>query len=373
MHTTSSKIYGAGLNAHGQIDKRIKSDCYTFTPLWREDLDTSSDATVLFTGWSEIAVVKGTVLHLLGTNDCCHTVSGGFSAVFGDHNGILGSLNDEGCIAIAYQPGGSGTKRLIECETEERFTHVTVAGNGHVAAVLQDDETVIHEFTSWNAFAAYLQPPIRDQGGNEPQDHTTHSLPHKITQLISSTASFCALSSDGKVYTWGDNRYGTLTRPGPTSSPQPVEHLSDPSSPFSSSDDNSPKITKIVAGGWLFGALRSDGVAFLWGGPMPGTSHPPSQSLPSDDGEGGYIETTIEIVDEDTGVLDVLDMAIGEDFVLVVVEGGRLFGVGENGNGQLGEGRRRGFYAGWVEIEVVGRGVEGVWAGPKTGYVCMRE
>lgn len=376
------KIYGAGLNAHGQIDKRIKSDCHTFTQIWKEDLKTTSDATVLFTGWSEIArafphylihlnrslipvvVTKDTHLYLLGSSDTFLTSTSGIKAVFGDHNGILGYFDNEGRISLSRAPASSHTKHLVEPETSRRFSHITVADNGHIAAVSQDDEAVIHEFTSMAAFKSYLEAPPKKVGSEyhddalSGTDHVIHQLGHNITQLVSNTASFCALDVDGRVYTWGDNRYGTLRRSGLSSSPCPVEHLGDA--------DDGPRVTKIVSGGWMTGAIRDDGVAFLWGGQMPGTE--PRRGLL--EGEGGYLETTVEIEGPE-GVLDVLDMAIGEGFVVVVCEAGRLFGVGENGNGQLGEGRKRNYYEEWVEI--LERGVVNVWAGPKTVYVRVND
>jgi len=312
-------------------------------------------------------------LYLIGTDDTSFTSHGVCKAVCGDHNGILGSLDNQGRISIYHDPAGSRTKRLVEVETQQRFAHVVVAGNGHVAAVTLDDEAVIHEFTSVEQFMSYLGTPTQDvvkidrdeerslpysvPGSGPGQGHTLHITAHKITQLVANTACFCALDDQGCVSTWGDNRYGTLQRAGPSSTPQSVSHLD---------SDGEASVTKVVAGGWMMGAIREDGLAWIWGTQMPGTERKTGLL----EGDGGYVEMIVEI-EGAGGVLDVLDMAIGEGFVVVVCEGGMLFGVGENGNGQLGEGRMRDCYGDWVEI--MGEDAVDVWAGPKTVYVRVND
>jgi len=237
-----------------------------------------------------------------------------------------------------------------------------------------NSSATVLEFESLSAFYGYL---ARDSTGKEnllnersgtdenrkgphpasDTNHKRHTIEGNVEQLVANTANFCALDDRGRVYTWGDNRYGTLGREGPADIPQLVDHLGD----FESEDE--PRITKVVAGGWMMGAVRADGVAWVWGTQMPGTDHRGGLL----DGDGGYVDMVVEIEDKASGVLDVLDMALGDGFVVVVCEGGRLFGLGENGNGQFGEGRKRMYHESWVELTELD--TVNVWASPKTVYV----
>jgi len=268
---------------------------------------------------------------------------------------------------------------MYECftTTDKRFKDVVIAGNGRIAVIAMENSATIYEFESLETFREYLARSSTTEEGNHRDERsviekdrksslpgsetsaTRHHTKGNIQHLVANASNFCALDDEGRVYTWGDNRYGTLGREGSAQIPQLVDHLGD----FESGDE--PKITKVVVGGWMMGAVRDDGMAWIWGTQMPGTERKGGLL----DGDGGYIDMTVEIEDKVSGVLDVLDMAIGEGFVVVVCEGGRLFGLGENGNGQLGEGRKEIHYETWVEI--MHKDVVNVWAGPKTSYIAV--
>lgn len=112
----------------------------------------------------------------------------------------------------------------------------------------------------------------------------------------------------------------------------------------------------------MTGAVSRDGDVYVWGRQPPGMDGGGRiRCLP---GAGGTIhksegedvdgdEGEVALVDIDGGV-DVVDVGVGAGHVLALTRAGRVFGVGENKNGQLGvgEGQGRGFCETWIEVPI---------------------
>ena len=97
------------------------------------------------------------------------------------------------------------------------------------------------------------------------------------------------------------------------------------------------RIGKIAAGGWMCAALSEDGALYVWGTTSPGSKAKINALKANDGGDVALVDIPNSDSDEP---LDVLDVGVGDDHIAVIVEGNRLFVVGENTNGQLGSGQR---------------------------------
>ncbi|KAI8947404.1 regulator of chromosome condensation 1/beta-lactamase-inhibitor protein II [Xylaria longipes] len=224
------------------------------------------------------------------------------------------------------------TRKLL-CPT------AAVAGNG-IVAVYDGHDTIVQH-------AALLQPP-----GTESSQ--AFSGLHDIIQLVAYETGFAALSRDGRVWTWGDERYSAtlgreITTSSPADSPGLVEDL-----------ENLPsgKIKKVAAGGYTVLALTEGHDLYGWGG------HPvrqPILDMPSSSPSPVDVEGN-----------DVLDCSVGETHMIVLTTAGDVYVIGENTNGQLGvpsEGTPR-----WKKVPLSSRGevIVGVKAGQRSSFIVTK-
>ncbi|KAI0542046.1 regulator of chromosome condensation 1/beta-lactamase-inhibitor protein II [Xylaria digitata] len=228
----------------------------------------------------------------------------------------------------------------IECGLKEGVLSSTaaIAGNGCVA--IYDGHSVITQHA----------PQL---GSTEVRREEFTGM-YDIVQLVAYETGFVALSRDGKVWTWGDERYSaTLGREttisSPAGSPGFVEDLE---------DLPSGKIRKIAAAGYTVIALTEGNDLYAWGG------HPARQPiLQTLSGNPSPVD-----VEEN----DILDCSIGETHMLVLTTRGDVYTIGENSNGQLGLLLRR--TADWVKVPLPPQGevVVGVRAGQRSSFIVTK-
>ena len=141
---------------------------------------------------------------------------------------------------------------------------------------------------------------------------------HGIIQVVAYETGFGALSRDGQVWTWGDERYeaclGRETGQSPAHEPGLVDDLD---------DLPTGKIRKIAAGGYLMMALTAGDDLYAWGG------HPGGQSAILE----AVSSRPAPVVIEDS---DIADCAIGQSHALLLTTSGDIFAAGDNAHGQLG-------------------------------------
>ncbi|GAB7349158.1 hypothetical protein MBLNU459_g8097t1 [Dothideomycetes sp. NU459] len=286
---------------------------------------------------------------------------------FGDHNGLLGALNSNGEVFFMRprERSSNGVLLLEQKSTDgsPRLAQLAMAGNGRVAiAFVQAPNarlTHICEYDSFSGFASWYVHP--SASAHYPSRH--HMIPGKLKQLVSNATTFTCLMEAGEVYTWGDARHRSLGRNtvGEDSVAADKAGLLEALAGV--------KISKVSGGGWITAAISADGAAYLWGATTPGTD----TSIRGINGLGETEVALVEIAGPDGEPLDVLDVAVGAGHVVVLVETGRVFVCGENANGQLGLGSRKGFYEDWTEVNpTVGSQCLAVFAGPKYTLLKMQ-
>ncbi|CAJ2511601.1 Uu.00g072260.m01.CDS01 [Anthostomella pinea] len=177
------------------------------------------------------------------------------------------------------------------------------AGNGIVAEYHTTEKT-IHQQPS----------PFSLTHGSEARVFTGLGV---IVQLEAYETGFVALTEDGRVWTWGDERYaaclGRETHSSPAETPGVVEELE---------GLPSGKITRIAAAGYIVLALTEGNDLYAWGG------HPGRRAIVE-----GLSESPMPIVVEEC---DILDCSVGESHVIVLTTNGDAYLIGDNTNGQLG-------------------------------------
>ncbi|KAJ8062529.1 hypothetical protein OCU04_009057 [Sclerotinia nivalis] len=248
--------------------------------------------------------------------------------------------------------------------SQEHSRNATAAGNDKIA-----------EFTPTNL----IQYPSLTSYLTRSNPNFVLPLPH-ITQLVSNTTTFSALTQEGNIYTWGDERYPCCVgREINSSNPASVPtHL-----PTLSSLPTGP-IQKLSSSGPLTAALTSGHDLYIWGRtnvpsiipelsfPSPSSSSSPSQFSPSSSNDYDPIPLDIHGA-------DILDFSIGENHMLVLTTEGELYVIGENGNGQLGLGEEeKGRCEEWRLVCLdFGEGSRkrcvGVWAGYKCSFVFVED
>ncbi|KAI2632048.1 RCC1/BLIP-II [Hypoxylon sp. NC1633] len=229
------------------------------------------------------------------------------------------------------------TLKSIRCKLLS--STAAIAGNGFVA-----------EYDGHETICQYLF-------GTEPhkREQQTFSGMGQIVQLVAFETGFVALSQDGRVWTWGDERYSDcLGRPvTPSSSaerPGLVEELE---------DLPTGKISKVSAAGYLVLALTEGCDLYAWGG-HPGRRAPIEELSNS---------PTPVVVEEN----DIADCGVGESHLIVLSSGGDVYVIGNNTNGQLGlpldEARL------WMKVPLrIGEGyaICGVEAGQRTSFILTK-
>ncbi|KAI0203082.1 regulator of chromosome condensation 1/beta-lactamase-inhibitor protein II [Astrocystis sublimbata] len=177
---------------------------------------------------------------------------------------------------------------------------------------------------------------------------------YEIVQLVAYETGFVALSRDGDVWSWGDERYSAtlgrdITPTSPADRPGLVEDLR---------DLPSGKIRKIAAGGYTVLALTEGHDLYGWGG------HPARQPITS------MLSSSPSPVDVEDH--DLLDCSVGETHMIVLTTGGKVYVIGENSNGQLGVPSKRAY--GWTEVSLSARGeaIVGVKAGQRSSFIVTK-
>ncbi|CAN8103595.1 unnamed protein product [Discula destructiva] len=214
------------------------------------------------------------------------------------------------------------------------------ASNESVATI--DRAGAIHQFSTFHDLA------------NGKQGQTFPDLP-ACAQVIAYETGFAALTSRGSVYTWGDERYGAclgreISEDDPAGKPGLVTALQDlPTGP----------IAKIAAGGYMLAALTTGNDLYLWGG------HPGRKTVPVD-----VMDEPAPVVIEE---LDIADIAIGEAHLIALTTDGKVFVIGDNGNGQLGLPIES--TDSWKQVDLnlqEDRQAIGVAAGPRNSFITIK-
>ncbi|MEM6489464.1 MAG: Ig-like domain-containing protein [Pseudomonadota bacterium] len=158
----------------------------------------------------------------------------------------------------------------------------------------------------------------------------TVGLPDDIVAISADTNTAYAVTSDGRVYGWGESRFGQLLQGADQGDGTFVADGADVLVPIELTA--LPPNVVDVQGGARFGvALTAEGDVFLWGPNDEG----PSGGL---DGDPAF-ESDVTFFPTKLAQLDdvmVVEIAVGPNAVFARADDGTLFSFGINGDGRLG-------------------------------------
>lgn len=249
-----------------------------------------------------------------------------------------------------------------------RIHHIALTSGGTVALVAAHPRysgSSIASFPSSEAFQSWLGQDI-----SAPSPSILQTFPAMtFKQLVSNATTTTGLTSTGQVYTWTyDLRYPKLLgRPvdsdTPASIPHRIEYLSETT------------ITSIASGGYLTGAISSDGELYLWGQSCPGTIGSLAIFKLTDDDDADEFVKCVELSIGGREA-QVTHVAIGSGHVVVATEtkkGERaMFAAGQGECGQLGIGGTPQFVEEFTEVrELRGRKVVEMRASGWSNWVVV--
>ena len=352
-------LYACGFNAFGQLVPGPEEDVFELQKMSISQDDGNGDDTeLLFSGWSETTFYRpsknnpdGHLVRLGNTGTLTNQSLPLLGSAFGDHNGLLGVLCKDGKIGFVQDNAVH-----MDTSISSKIAHIALAENGRVALALKPldhSETNIVEFESLGSLRKW-STDILDFGCH-------HKVPASVVQLIANATGFVCLTQDGNVYTWGDARHGSLGR---GVSETEAEH------PGLVDSLAGIRIKRIASSGWLTAALSEDGAAYLFGTSTPGSEKKVTCLNGIDPTQAALIN-----VEENDEPLDVLDIAVGDEHLLLLVQDGRIFAAGDNRNGQLGLGKASPDYIeNWIEIKKPdNRRCKSLYAGPRCSLFCFED
>lgn len=182
--------------------------------------------------------------------------------------------------------------------------------------------------------------------------------------ILASTTSFTGLFGcfpEQCVYTWGDGRHSHLGRipsdSEPAATPSPLWFFGD------------AQIRKISTKGWLTAGLTKAKDCYIWGG-RPGEKECEIAVQP------WVQEGEVRLVDVDEEA-DVLDVAVGNGWVLVLTASYEVWGWGDGRWGQLGTGKETEWNGRWEkikckELEGNGKRVVGIDCGFWNSFILVK-
>ncbi|KAI8965037.1 RCC1/BLIP-II [Daldinia sp. FL1419] len=249
------------------------------------------------------------------------------------------------CLSCTFVETTSGIRSagFVE-EPPERLKHKLLSSTAAIAW-----NGTIAEYDGRDTIYQYSSTPT---GTPEQQNFSGMG---NIIQLVAYETGFVALSHDGHVWTWGDERYGAclgrqVTHSSPAEKPGLVEELE---------DLPTGKIKKISAAGYLVLALTEGCDLYAWGG------RPGQKALLEE-----LSSSPIPVIVEES---DIIDCGVGESHIIVLSSEGHVYVIGDNGNGQLGLLDDEA--SSWTKVPLqleAGQVVCGVGAGRSTSFILAK-
>lgn len=198
---------------------------------------------------------------------------------------------------------------------EDSYTSVS-AGNAHVLALRSDGALVAWGSNATNQLGVPGLPNVaifRIQVVNETRDWT---------KVVAADLSSYALDASGKLYVWGNGSLGRLGNGGTS--------LNKPTSISGTWNDFDAYSTHVVA-------ESNNGSIWAWGDNLQGQLGIPILDENNQILTGNLIFDTPQELDLE---IDLVDIAVGNQFSILIGQNSEVFGAGINDRGQLGNGFR---------------------------------
>lgn len=145
---------------------------------------------------------------------------------------------------------------------------------------------------------------------------------HRVTEVACGLSHTLVCTRNGQCYAFGDNTYGQLGIPGIASSYEPVR----------SQELESFHISYIACGSNHSAALSDGGMVWLWGANHSGQSGLENVDISS---KPNLLSSSVELRNH-----AIIDVSCGTKHTVLLSKKGKLFGMGDNTENQLGINQR---------------------------------
>lgn len=394
------ELYGAGFNAQGQLSSTsCPKDLLRF-----QKIAEGNRIRIHCAVWNATVLEIDGIIHYRGFNELTGMITNDeisglpasrIKTVIGSNtNGILGALTRDGEVWLLnalesehlvfvkhhFPSGGYWAN-----ENPETIAHIAIADNEQVSVCTRKYQCAlvrIHPLNSTPHIDSGLMAQVTDALSTLPPTQTilvfasfanflcsrqpTRSYPFnhfKPASILASTTSFTGLfdSFDEQlICTWGDARHSHLGRlpsdSEPAAKPSPLSFLRE------------AQIRKLSTKGWLTAALTKTRDCYIWGG-RPGQKECEIAVEP-------WVEGNVRLIDVDEGA-DVLDVAVGNGWILVLTASYEIWGWGDCSWGQLGIGKKAEWIGRWKKIkckewEGNGKQIVGIECGFWNSFILVK-
>lgn len=255
-------------------------------------------------------------------------------------NGASYAIDDKGKL---YAWGQNSNGQLGQGDEDHRDVPTVVAalsdetvvdvssGTSHTVVLTADGD--VYAFGS-NTDGQIGSPEGLDDNGTPVREVLSpvrvESLPQNVVSITADTKTSFAVTADGEVFGWGENRFGQIgigTDNGDGTFTPDRDDVLVPTQ-IQGLPDN---IVDVKAGARWVVALTADGDVYAWGpndeGPTGGLDGDPAV-----ESGGTFYPTLIAELDD----LNVVEIATGPNSIIAVTDSGETYTFGSNPDGRLG-------------------------------------
>lgn len=306
LHTTflteDGDVYAFGFNNNGPLGTGDEETRTTATRV--EALDDVNIATIENGNGVSYAISDTGTLYAWGTNS----------------NGQLG-LGDQ---SERHVP------TVVEALVNETVVLVS-SGTSHTLALTADGQ--VYAFGS-NTDGQLGSPDALEDDGTPARRAVepvlVEGLPSNVVSVTADTKTSYAVTEDGRVFGWGENRYGQLLQGTDNGDGTFDVDTADVLAPVELPD--LPGNVVEVKGGARWGAaLTEDGDVYVWGpndeGPSGGLDGDPATET-----DASFYPTLIPQLDD----VNIVELHTGPNSIIAVADDGAIFTWGSNSDGRLG-------------------------------------
>lgn len=229
---------------------------------------------------------------------------------------------------------GDRTERLTPTRVEALEDEVVVAvssGNSFTLALTADGQ--VYGFGRNSDGQLGAPDGLNPDGSPKTRVETpvlTGGLPGDIVAVTADTNTAYAVTADGRVFGWGESRFGQLLQGADQGDGTFVPDTSDVLAPVELTA-LPPNVIDVKGGARWGAALTEEGDVWVWGpndeGPSGGLDGDPAA-----ESDASFYPTKISELD----ALNVVEIQSGPNAILARTDDGRIFSWGINGDGRLG-------------------------------------
>jgi Ca2+-binding RTX toxin-like protein len=256
-------------------------------------------------------------------------------------NGVSYAVSDTGTL-YAWGSNSNGQLGLGDRDTRleptvvEALAHETVvsvsSGTSFTLALTADGQ--VWAFGS-NTDGQLGSPDALEEDGSPARRVTSpvlvDGLPDNVTSVTADTKTSFAVTADGRVFGWGESRYGQLLQGSDNEDGTFTVDNADVLAPVELTDFLPDGVVEINGGARWFMALTENGDVYAWGpndeGPTGGLDGDPAAETDST-----FYPTRMTELDD----VNVVELHTGPNSITAVTETGEIFTWGSNSDGRLG-------------------------------------